>query len=173
MKKKLLVLAMAGVMTASLLTACGGKETATTTAAVESTVAETTVAETTVAETTEAEATEEAAAAEEDKAFTNFDEYLTWTNKEWSVANDDEKLNAAIAYSVYTTEALSGMTFDDETKALTIQEMRAAEDIQNVVNQLDATMPSFADKSLKDFADTGVAEINKMMEEAAETEAAN
>lgn len=171
MKKKLLVLAMAGVLAASVLTACGGKETAATTVAAETTVAETTEAETTEAETAEAETEEDATS--EDKALTNFDEYLSWTNKEWSAADGDEKLNAAIAYSVYTTEAIGGVAFDDETKALTIQQMRDSEDIQNVVDQLDTTMPSFADKSLKDFADTGVAEINKMMEEAAETEAAN
>lgn len=172
MKKKLLVLVMTGVMTASLLTACGGKETTTATTAVETTVAETT----TTAETTEAEVTEEStetkadASLEEDAAIANFDEYLSWTSAEWTAASDDEKLNAAIVYSVYTTEAIGGQTFDAETKAMVIQQMREAEDIQNVVVQLDATLPSFADKTIKEFADAGVEEINKLAEE---TSAAN
>lgn len=177
MKKKLLVLVMTGIMTASVLTACGNKEAATT--ATEASIAETTAAaetteatETTEAGTTEADTAAEAAAGE-DKALTNFDEYLTWTNKEWSAANDEDKLNAAIVYSVYTTEAISGETYDDETKALVIEQMKAADDIKNVVNQLNTTLPSFADKSLKDFADIGVEQINGLMEEATETEAAN
>lgn len=165
MKKKLLVLAMTGLMTASVLTACGGKETTATTAAETTTVAETT----TEAETTEAETTEAAAAAA-DAAIEKFDEYLTWTGKEWTAANDDDKLNAAIVYSVYTTEALSGEEFDAETRALTVSEMRAAEDIQNVVTQLEAALPKF-DKSIKDFADTGVEQINTMIEAEADAAA--
>lgn len=167
MKKRLLVLAMVGIMSASVLTACGGKETATTTA-VETTVAAAETTTAAAAETTTAAA--DAAAAEEDKAITNYDEYLTWTNTEWSAADDEEKLNAAIAYSVYTTEAMSGQAFDDETKALTVEQMRAAETIMNVVNELDTTLPSFADKSLKDFADTAVEQVNSLLEE--QTEAA-
>lgn len=164
MKKKLLVLAMTGLMTASVLTACGGKETTATTAAETTAVAETTTeAETTEAETTAAEAD----AAVADAAVEKFDEYLTWTGKEWTAAGDDDKLNAAIVYSVYTTEALSGEAFDAETRALTISEMRAAEDIQNVVTQLDAALPKF-DKSIKDFADTGIEQINSMIEAQAE-----
>lgn len=164
MKKKLLVLAMAGVMTASLLTACGGKETTVTTAATETTVAATTAAETTEAETTKADASEATTALD-------FDKYLGWTAKEYTAANDEEKLNAAIVYSVYTTEALSGETFDDETKALTIEQMRTSPDIKNVVTQLDTTLPTFADKTIKDLADTGVEQINALAAEAVETEA--
>lgn len=173
MKKKLLVLAMTGVITASLLTACGGKETAATTAVETTTMTEiVTTAETTDAETTEATDAETATevAGEEDQAITNYDEYLSWTSEEWTAASDEDKLSAAIVYSVYTTEAIGGEAFDAETKALVIQQMREAEDIQNVVDQLDATLPSFADKSIKDFADVGVEQINSLTEE---TSAAN
>lgn len=55
MKKKLVVLLMASSMA---LAACGSKDTAATTAAVETTVAESTEAEATEAESTEAESTE-------------------------------------------------------------------------------------------------------------------
>lgn len=156
MKKKLLVLAMAGVMTASLLTACGGKETTATTAATE-----TSAAATAEDETTEAEAADTAI---------DFDKYLGWTAKEYTAADDEEKLNAAIVYSVYTTEALSGVTFDDETKALTIEEMRKSPDIKNVVTELETALPTLADQTIKDLADTGVEQINALAAEAVETE---
>lgn len=175
MKKKLLVLAVAGIMSASVMTACGGKETAATTVADTTTVTATTAAETTAtAETTAAEATTEAAeATEEDKAITNFDEYISWTNKEWEAADDEEKLNAAIAYSVYTTEQiqlLGGVAADEETRALSVAEMRKAPDIMNVVDQLTTTLPSFADMSLKSFADTAVEQIKVTMESEAGAE---
>lgn len=174
MKKKLLVLVMTGMMAASVLTACGDKEAAApaateTAAAAESTVEASTPAETTEAATSEAATTE--ATTGEDKALTNFDEYLGWTGTEWSAASDEEKLNAAIAYSVYTTEAITGESFDAETKALTVEQMRIAEDIQDVVDQLDSTLPSFPDSSIKDLADEGVKQINSLMEAATETEA--
>lgn len=158
MKKKLLVLAMAGVMTASLLTACGSKETTTTTAATETTVADSAT---------------ETAAASDDKAVTDYDKYLGWTNKEWAAADAEEKTTAAIVFSVYSAEALSGQTIDPETKALTIAEMRKTNQTDSVVSQLDKTWPEFAEKTLKEFADTGVEQMNTVVEDAASSVAAD
>lgn len=164
MKKKLLVFLMVGVMAAFTLTACGSKETAAATEAA-TTVEAVTEAATTEAETTEAETAAADAAAEEDAVIAKYDEYLAWTDKEWSAANEEEKLNAAIAYSVYVTEALGVEEFDDNTKALIVAEMRKTDEVKNVVSQLDTTFPALK-VSIKEFADTGIQEVNNLMETA-------
>ena len=116
MKKKLLVLLMTSVVAAGSITACGSKAAEPTTAAETTTAAESTTAaegaETTAAESEETSA--EAEAAVEGDFAANYDTYLSWTGKEWSAASDADKENAAIAYSVYLMEALSGQEFDKD-----------------------------------------------------------
>ena len=171
MKKRVLVTMMVGAMALANLTACGSKESAAPTTVAETTAADTTAAESSAEETTAAEATTaadtKAADAAADSDFNaQYETYLGWGAKEWEAADEDGKLNAAIAYSIYATEALAGQEFDDAMRAMTAEEMKKTEDVKNAITQLDTTFPSL-NMTLKEMVDMSVAQVNSMTETTA------
>lgn len=170
MKKKLLVLLMTGIVAAGSITACGSKSAGTTTAA-ETTAAATTAAETSAAdakeETTTAAGSETSAeAAAEGDFAANFDTYLSWTGKEWSAATESEKENAAIAYSIYLTEIISGQEFDKAEIGANLDAAKASGQMPTLIKELDANFTTM-DISLKEFSDLAAAQLAEMTSEAA------
>lgn len=157
MKKKLLVLLMTTIVAAGSITACGSK------------TAETTAAETTAAEaaTTAAEADTTAAEAESAGDFAaDFDTYLSWTGKEWSGASNTDKENAALAYSLYLVEKISGEELDKEEMSAELDKIRGTSQLTDLVNQLDANFSS-ADISLKEFVDMAAEQMANLTSGAA------
>lgn len=169
MKKKLLVLLMTSVVAAGSITACGSK-TAETTAAETTTVAES-MSEAESADTEAAaeseETSAEAEAAVDGDFAANYDTYLSWTGKEWSAASDADKENAAIAYSVYLMEALSGQEFDKNEITENLDAAKASGQLPNLIKQLDDNFTSM-DMSLKEFVDMAAEQMADLTSQAAQ-----
>lgn len=174
MKKKLVVLMSACVMSTMLVTACGAKDTAAkaeetkqetsvseevSSEAVES-VAETETETTAETETTEAatEAGAEAAAGEW-SVSEKYDPYLEWTGKEWAAASDEDKLLVSIAYTAYVSAATGVSSAEEMVAAL--EDPSAASQLQTVVDTLDGMMgmAEVKDMTIKEVADLGLSQM--------------
>lgn len=174
MKKKLVVLMSACVMSTMLVTACGAKDTAAkaeetkqetsvseevSSEAVES-VAETETETTAETETTEAatEAGAEAAAGEW-SVSEKYDPYLEWTGKEWAAASDEDKLLVSIAYTAYVSAATGVSSAEEMVAAL--EDPSAASQLQTVVDTLEGMMgmAEVKDMTIKEVADLGLSQM--------------
>lgn len=173
MKKKLVVLMSACVMSTMLVTACGSKDTAATaeetkqetsvseevsSEAVES-VAETETETTAETETTTETETGAEAVAGEWNVSEKYDPYLEWTGKEWAAASDDDKLLASIAYTAYVSAATGVSSAEDMVAAL--EDASAASQLQTVVDTLEGMMgmAEVKDMTIKEVADLGLSQM--------------
>lgn len=174
MKKKLVVLMSACVMSTMLVTACGAKDTA---AKAEETIQETSVSEEvsseavesvaeteteTTAETETTEAATEAgaeAAAGEWSVSEKYDPYLEWTGKEWAAASDEDKLLVSIAYTAYVSAATGVSSAEEMVAAL--EDPSAASQLQTVVDTLEGMMgmAEVKDMTIKEVADLGLSQM--------------
>lgn len=167
MKKKLVVLMSACVMSTMLVTACGAKDTA---AKAEETKQETSVseevsseavesvAETETETTAETETTTEAAAGEW-SVSEKYDPYLEWTGKEWAAASDEDKLLVSIAYTAYVSAATGVSSAEEMVAAL--EDPSAASQLQTVVDTLEGMMgmAEVKDMTIKEVADLGLSQM--------------
>lgn len=142
MKKRMLVLVMAMAMTVAGLTACGDKKTDDAEPKTEDT-----------APATDESAADDAAAS--DSLADNLDSYLEWTKEDWDAASDEEKQNAAIAFSIGSMTTMGIEMSDQDIKDAIAQIEADTASVDKMISQTEAIWAGdgTADMTLKEILD--------------------
>lgn len=163
MKKRLLALIMAATMAVTVMVGCGEKKPDDVGSKATSSQAESSQPE----EDTSSKAEESSEPAEDTSSKTEEtsktegteSKYLSWTYKEYEAASEEEQMEAIIAVTIYTSNAM-GIELTEDMLRASMETDTVKQQLETSKEQIETSMKAVPDKTFKEVLDMGLALLN-------------
>ena len=161
MKKRLLALIMAATMAVTVMVGCGEKKPDDVGSKATSSQAESSQPE----EDTSSKAEESSEPAEDtsseagEKVEGTDSKYLSWTYKEYEAASEEEQMEAIIAVTIYTSNAM-GIELTEDMLRASMETDTVKQQLETSKEQIETSMKAVPDKTFKEVLDMGLALLN-------------
>lgn len=157
MKKRLLALIMAATMAVTVMVGCGEKKPDDVGSKATSSQAEPSQPE----EDTSSKAEESSEPAEDtsseagEKVEGADSKYLSWTYKEYEAASEEEQMEAIIAVTIYTSNAM-GIELTEDMLRASMETDTVKQQLETSKEQIETSMKAVPDKTFKEVLDLGL-----------------
>lgn len=151
MKKKLAALLAVAMLASTMLAGCGAEKQDDP---VEPASSEAIVSE----PASEPASAEDVTESSEPAPETANSDYLSWTSKEYSAASDEEKTEAVIAFTIYTSNAM-GLEITEEMFRASLSDETVKSQLDSTKAQIETSLKTIPDTSLKEIADLGISAL--------------